>query len=110
MRTDNRLPVTVLAGFLGAGKTTVLNHVLSNREGRRVAVIVNDMSEVNIDADFLREGGADLSRTDETLVELTNGCICCTLRDDLLNEVRRLAAAGRFDSSGPPFRTVGGAR
>lgn len=97
MRADNRLPVTVLAGFLGAGKTTVLNHVLSNREGRRVAVIVNDMSEVNIDADLVREGGADLSRTDETLVELTNGCICCTLRDDLLSEVRRLAAAGRFD-------------
>ena len=70
MRADNRLPVTVLAGFLGAGKTTVLNHVLSNREGRRVAVIVNDMSEVNIDADLVREGGADLSRTDETLVEL----------------------------------------
>ncbi|MBX4956174.1 GTP-binding protein [Rhizobium lentis] len=97
MRTDNRLPVTVLAGFLGAGKTTVLNHVLSNREGRRVAVIVNDMSEVNIDADLLREGGGDLLRTDETLVELTNGCICCTLRDDLLSEVRRLSAAGCFD-------------
>ncbi|RUL99614.1 GTP-binding protein [Rhizobium chutanense] len=97
MRADNRLPVTVLAGFLGAGKTTVLNHVLSNREGRRVAVIVNDMSEVNIDADLVREGEAGLSRTDETLVELTNGCICCTLRDDLLSEVRRLAAAGRFD-------------
>ncbi|EJC84091.1 putative GTPase, G3E family [Rhizobium leguminosarum bv. trifolii WSM2297] len=97
MSADNRLPVTVLAGFLGAGKTTVLNHVLSNREGRRVAVIVNDMSEVNIDADLVREGEAGLSRTDETLVELTNGCICCTLRDDLLSEVRRLAAAGRFD-------------
>src|SRR5919112_621951 len=97
MRADNRLPVTVLAGFLGAGKTTVLNHVLSNREGRRVAVIVNDMSEVNIDADLVRDGGADLSRTDETLVELTNGCICCTLREDLLKEVRALAESDRFD-------------
>ncbi len=94
---DTRLPVTVLAGFLGAGKTTILNHVLRNREGLRVAVIVNDMSEINIDADLVRDGDANLSRTDETLVELTNGCICCTLRDDLLGEVRRLAAEGRFD-------------
>lgn len=94
---DNRLPVTVLAGFLGAGKTTILNHVLRNRENLRVAVIVNDMSEINIDADLVRDGGADLSRTDETLVELTNGCICCTLRDDLLGEVRRLAGERRFD-------------
>lgn len=96
-KSANKLPATVLCGFLGSGKTTLLNYILNNQHGYRIAIIVNDMSEISIDAATLKQGQAMLKRTEEKFVEMSNGCICCTLRSDLVKEVSRLAKKGKFD-------------